>query len=82
MRPAAWRRAALVVVAVADDADAIALLERVVQQPLERAPGRMHLHGALEPPVMGVVEIGVAPADMRDDHGVLAGERANSSSAV
>ena len=50
-------RASLVIVAVADDADAIALLERVVQQPLERAPGRMHLDGALEPPVMGVTEI-------------------------
>ena len=68
--------ATLVIVAVADDPDAVALLERVVQQPLERAPGRMHLDGAFEPSVMGVFEVGVAPADMGDDHGVLAGERA------
>ena len=68
--------ASLVVVAVADDADAVALLERVVQQPLERAPGRVHLDGALEPAVMGIFQIGIAPADMGDDHGILAGERA------
>ena len=45
-RGAGPRRAGptLVIVAVAHDADAIALLERVVQQPFERAPGRMHLH--------------------------------------
>ena len=68
-RGAGPRRAgpALVVVAVADDADAIALLERVVQQPFERAPGRMHLDGALEPAVVGVFQVGVAAADMGDD---------------
>ena len=36
----------------------------------------MHLDAAFEPPVMGVADIGVAPADMGDDHGVLAVQRA------
>jgi len=57
---------------VTDDADAIALLESVVQDPFERAPARMHLDGTLEPAVMGILEVGVTPADMGDDHRILA----------
>src|SRR5262249_43136743 len=68
--------AALVIVAVAHDADAVALLEGVVQEPFEGAPGRVPLDAALEPSVMGALDVGVAPADMGDDHGVLAVERA------
>ncbi len=67
---------ALVVVAVTDHADAESLLEGIVQQPFERAPGRMHLDGALQPAVMGIFQVGVAAADMGDDDGVLAFERA------
>src|SRR5262245_63416959 len=36
-------RSALVIVAVTHDADAVAALERIVEEPLERAPGRMDL---------------------------------------
>ena len=45
-------RPPLVIVAMADDADAKALRERVVQQPLERAPGGMHFDSALEASVV------------------------------
>src|SRR6266511_2599086 len=69
-------RSSLVIVAVAHDPDAIAFLERVVQQPFESAPGRMHLDAALEPPVMGGFDIRVTPPDVGDDHRVLAVERA------
>ena len=61
----------LVIVAVAHHADAIALVERVMQQPLERAPGGMHLDGTLEPAVVRELDVRIAPADMGDDHGVL-----------
>ena len=64
------------IVAVADDADAMAQLERVMQEPLERSPGGMHFNRAFEPAVMGGSEIGIAAADVRDHHGVLALERA------
>jgi len=66
----------LVIVAMAHDPDAVAQLEGIVQEPLERAPGGMHLDGALDPAVVRMADIGVAPADMRDDDGVLACERA------
>ncbi len=36
----------------------------------------MHLHGAFEPSVMGKLDVRVASADMGDDHGVFAFERA------
>src|SRR5262249_19305241 len=68
-------RSPLVVVAVAYDADAVAFFERVVQQPFERAPGRVHLDAALEPSVMGGFDVGVTPADMGDDNGILPAER-------
>ena len=67
--------AALVVVAMAYDADPVAARKGVMQEPFERAPGRMHLHRALEPAVMGIVEVRIAPADMRNDDGILAVER-------
>src|SRR5262249_59716241 len=68
--------ASLVVVAVANHADAVALLECVVQEPFERAPGRVHLHAALESPVVSAFDIRVTPADMGDDHRVLPSKRA------
>ena len=39
----------------------------------------MHLHGALEPAVVGESHVGVAPADMGDDDGVLVRERLEQS---
>ncbi len=55
------------IITVADHADTITLLESVVQKPLERAPSRMDLDGALDAPIMRVFHVGIAPADMRDD---------------
>ena len=68
-------RPSLVVVTVTDDADAIAHLERIVQDPLERAPGRVHFDCAFQLSVMGVFDVGIASADMGDHDGVLAGQR-------
>ena len=65
-------RAPLVIIAVTDDADPVAFLERIVKQPLERAPGRMHFHRTFEPSVVGERDIGIASADVRDDDGILA----------
>ena len=68
--------ATLVIVAVTHDADAKSLLERVVQNPFERAPGRVHLDGTFEPTVMGVFQVRIAPADVGNDNCILAFERA------
>src|ERR1700686_156643 len=59
------------VVAMADHADAKAHFERVVQDPFERAPRRMHLDRALDTPVMRIFDVGIAPTDMRDDAAVF-----------
>ena len=64
-----------VVVAVAHDADPIALVECIMEKPFEGAPGRVHLHAALDAPVVSFFDVGVAPADMGDDTAVLAVER-------
>src|SRR6188508_591084 len=56
---------------MADHADPIAHIERIVQQPLERTPTRMHFDGALGPSVVSVFDVGVAAADMRDDAAIL-----------
>ena len=57
-------RPALVAVGIADDADAVTGLERVLYQPFEGAPGGMHLDRALEAAVMGEIDVGVAAAAM------------------
>ena len=62
---------ALVAVGVGDDADAIALLEGVAHDPLEGAPGRVHLHGRFHR-VVRELDVGVAPADVGRHHAVLA----------
>ena len=59
------------IVAVAHHAHAKAFVERVVQQPFERAPGRVDLDRALDTGVMRVFDVGVASADMGDDPAVL-----------
>ena len=62
---------ALVAVRVGDDADAIALLEGVAHDPLEGAPGRVHLHGRFHR-VVRELDVGVAPADVGRHHAVAA----------
>ena len=61
-----------VVIAVANDTDAITPRERIVEEPLERAPGGMHLDRALQTAVMGAGDVGIAAADVGNDNGVLA----------
>ena len=78
----AGARPSLVPVRVGDDADAIVLLERIAHDPLERAPGRVHLDRRLHR-VVRELDVGVAPADVRHHHAVLAlAASANSSCAV
>src|SRR5262249_58605101 len=62
----------LVIVAMAHDADAVALREGVVQQPFERSPGRVDFDATFEAPVMGALEVRITSADMGDDQSVLA----------
>ena len=62
---------ALVAVGVGDDADAVVLLEGVAHDPLEGAPGRMHLDGRLQR-IVGELDVGVAAADVGHHHAVLA----------
>src|SRR5262249_45930036 len=66
---------ALVIVAVADDTDPTAFGECIVEQPLERAPGRMHFHGTFKLPVMGERDIRIASTNMGDDHSISVFER-------
>ena len=56
--------AALVAIGIGDDANARANREGIVQQPVEGAPVRVHLHRPLQHPVVGVVQVGVAATDM------------------
>ncbi len=63
--------AALVAVRIADHSDTVILLECIPQDPLERAPGGMHLHRSFKPPVMGLLDIGIAAANVRQDDAVL-----------
>ena len=69
----AGARPALVAVGIGDDADAVVLLEGVAHDPLERAPGRVHLDCGLHG-VVRVLDVGVAAADVGDHHAVLARE--------
>src|SRR3546814_2497381 len=62
---------ALVAVAVGDDADAIAHLGGVVQDPFEGAPGGMDLDRSLDASVMGALDVGVTDAAMREADDVL-----------
>ncbi len=67
--------ASLVPVGIGQNTDPVALFERVVQQPLERAPIRMHLDRAFEPRVVRHFDVGIAPADMREHDAVPAVQR-------
>ena len=64
-------RATLVAVGVGDDAHAVVLLEGVAHNPFERAPGRVDLDGGLHR-VVRILDVGVAPADVRHHDTVLA----------
>ena len=64
MRPAARSRAGLVAVAIGDDPDPVPQPECVRDQPLEGAPARMHLDRPFVPMVVGIADVGVAPAHM------------------
>jgi hypothetical protein len=66
--------ASFVTVGIGDNANAIALLEGIVHDPLECAPGRVHLDSGLQLSIVGIVDIGVAPSDMGDDDAILAFE--------
>src|SRR5262249_5597868 len=57
-----------------NDAHAKSLLERIMQEPFKRAPARMHFDGALNPPIVGIFQIGVATSDVRDNSAVLSVE--------
>src|SRR3546814_13702006 len=54
----------------------------VRQQPLEGAPGRVHLHRRLEARVVGVGDVGVAPADVGEDDAVLALEHLEEAPCI
>src|SRR5262249_47201094 len=60
---------------ISENADAIALIQRIMQQPLEGPPIGMHLHRALNARVVRHLDIGTAAADMRKDDAVLARQR-------
>ena len=56
--------APLVAVGIGDDADAVAEVEGVVDEPFERAPGGVHLDGCLEASIMGGADVGIASTAM------------------
>src|SRR5256885_2372444 len=58
---------ALVPVRVGDDTDAVILLEGIAQDPLERAPRRVHLDRRLHG-IVRKLDVGVTPADVRRQH--------------
>ena len=68
-------RTTLVVVTMADDPYTKSILEGVMQEPFKCAPGRVHFDAALNPPIVGIFQVGVAASDMRDDSAVLSTER-------
>ena len=64
--------ASFVAVRIGHNADPVALLEGIAQDPFECAPCGMHLDSSLQLRVMSVTDVGVAPADMSDDDAILA----------
>src|SRR5260370_21866450 len=64
-------RPPLVVIAVADDSDAITAVKRVMKKPLKSPPGRVNFDGAFETAIMREIDVGVAAPDMGDDDGVF-----------
>src|ERR1035437_2890280 len=66
--------ASFVAVGVGDNADPVTLLEGIAYDPNECAPGRVHLDSSLQLSVMGIVDVGIASADMGHDDAILAFE--------
>ena len=64
-------RAPVVSVARGDDSDPVARLEGIEDDPLERAPGGVDFDRGLEFRVVGVLDVGIAAADVRRDQRVL-----------
>ena len=67
--------ATVVPVARGDDPDPVVRLERVADDPLEGPPRGVDLDRGLDPRVVGVLDVRVAPADVRGDERVLVPER-------
>ena len=67
----AGARPALVTVGVGDEADPVALAEGVLEEPLEAAPVGVDLDHGLERRVVEAHDVGVAPADVGDEHHVI-----------
>ena len=67
--------ASLVAVGIGQDADAIALLDGVADQPFEGAPVGMDLDRALDPGVVRHLDVGVAAADVGEHDAVLVLQR-------
>src|SRR5947209_6838625 len=68
--------AALVAVGVRHDADAIALFERVLDQPFEGAPVGMNFDAALDARIVAHLDVGVATADVCEHDAILVLQRA------
>lgn len=64
--------ASFMAVGVGGDAETKALLQRVLDQPLESAPVRVHFHRTLETAIVRHLHVRVAPADMGEDDALLA----------
>src|SRR5579875_866741 len=64
-------RPALVAVAIGHDADTIALLERVLDQPVEGAPRGVYLDRAFQPNVVRHLDVRIAAADVREDDAIF-----------
>ena len=65
----------LVAVGIGEDADPIALFQRVVQQPLEGTPIGMHLDRALDPRVVRHPDVGISAADVGEHDAILVLQR-------
>jgi hypothetical protein len=63
--------AALVAVGVGDDSDLVPLIDRVLEEPLEPTPVRIHLDDGLERGIVEADDIGVAAADAGNQHDVV-----------
>ena len=62
-------------VGIGENADAVALFERILDQPFEGAPIRMHLDRALDPRVVRHLDVGVAAADVGEHDAILVLQR-------
>ena len=66
---------ALMAIGIGEDADAVALFQSVVQQPLEGGSIGMHLDRALDPRIVRHLDVGIASADVREHDAILVFQR-------